>query len=199
MKRLDQEDAVYLNGYVPLVYDDEFGFSDEEYTQRDSLITGFDFNSFDHQPKDGVVPVDCRQKMERRREEVLDGDDLEFEFMIGFRMFTAYLDPFLPMNIISRKAYNKIMVKGLERTGKNLVAIIKDVYVFVGSFTYITEFVVLEDIGEFIMSDMDEVLMGRPFRKITKLKYDVVKGLISFTKIFDTYTYRMTDSPGLTP
>ncbi|GKA23600.1 hypothetical protein Tco_0709633 [Tanacetum coccineum] len=45
MKRLDQEDAVYLNGYVPLVYDDEFGFSDEEYTQRDSLITGFDFNS----------------------------------------------------------------------------------------------------------------------------------------------------------
>ncbi|GKA26048.1 zinc finger, CCHC-type containing protein [Tanacetum coccineum] len=52
-------------------------------------------------------------------------------------------------------------------------------------------FVVLEDIGEFTMSDMDEVLMGRPFRKITKLKYDVAKGLVSFTKIFDTYTYRM--------
>ncbi|GJT01953.1 hypothetical protein Tco_0823122 [Tanacetum coccineum] len=35
-------------------------------------------------------------------------------------------------------------------------------------------FVVLEDIGEFIMSDMAEVLMGRPF-----------------SKTFDTYTYRM--------
>ncbi|GKB12402.1 hypothetical protein Tco_0846325 [Tanacetum coccineum] len=42
----------------------------------------------------------------------LDGDDLAFECMIGFRKFTAYLDPFLPMNIISLKAYNTIMVKG---------------------------------------------------------------------------------------
>ncbi|GKF19914.1 hypothetical protein Tco_0068552 [Tanacetum coccineum] len=102
-----------------------------------------------------------------------DGDDLAFECMIGFRKFTAYLDPFLPMNIISRKAYNTIMVDGLEGTGRNLVAIVKDVYVFVESFTYITDFVVLEDIREFIMSSMAEVLMGRPFRKITKLKYDI--------------------------
>ncbi|GJV03629.1 retrovirus-related pol polyprotein from transposon TNT 1-94 [Tanacetum coccineum] len=80
----------------------------------------------------------------------LDGDDLAFECMIGFRKFTTYLDPFLPINIISRKAYNTIMVDGLEGTGKNLVAIIKGVYVFVGSFTYITDFVMLEDIGEFI-------------------------------------------------
>ncbi|GJY29178.1 hypothetical protein Tco_0404945 [Tanacetum coccineum] len=103
-----------------------------------------------------------------RRERIinsLDGDDLAFECMIGFRKFTTYLDPFLPMNIISRKAYNTIMVDRLEGTGKNLVAIVRDVYVFVGSFTYITDFVVLEDIGEFIMSDMAEVLMGRPFRK----------------------------------
>ncbi|GJS42489.1 hypothetical protein Tco_0567532 [Tanacetum coccineum] len=129
-----------------------------------------------------------------RRERIInssDGDDLAFECMIGFRKFIAYLDPFLPMNIISRKAYNIIMVEGLEGTGKNLVAIVRDVYVFVGSFTYITDFVVLEDIGEFVTSDMAEVLMGKPFRKITKLKYDVTKRLVSFIKIFDTYTHRM--------
>ncbi|GJZ00977.1 hypothetical protein Tco_0518938 [Tanacetum coccineum] len=108
-----------------------------------------------------------------------DGDDLVFEFMIGFRKFTAYRDPFLPMNIILRKAYNTIIIEGLEGTRKNLVAIIKDVYVFVGSFTYITDFVVLEDIGEFIMSDMAEVLMGRRFRKITKLEYDVGAGMLT--------------------
>ncbi|GKA95804.1 hypothetical protein Tco_0817899 [Tanacetum coccineum] len=129
-----------------------------------------------------------------RRERIIncfDGDDLAFECMIGFRKFTAYLDPFLPMNIISRKAYNIIMIDRLEGTGKNLVTIIRDVYMFVRSFNYITDFVVLEDIGEFIMSDMAKVLMGRPFRKTTKLKYDVTKGLVSFTKIFDTYAYRM--------
>ncbi|GKC92445.1 hypothetical protein Tco_1157887 [Tanacetum coccineum] len=129
-----------------------------------------------------------------RRERIInsfDGDDLAFQCMISFRKFTAYLDPFLPMNIISRKAYNTIMVEGLEGTEKNLVSIVKDVYVFVGIFTYITDFVVLEGIREFIMSDMAEILIGKPFRKITKLKYDVAKGLVSFTKIFDTYIFRM--------
>ncbi|GJW28784.1 hypothetical protein Tco_0045659 [Tanacetum coccineum] len=58
-----------------------------------------------------------------------DGDDLAFECMIGFRKFTAYLDPFLPMKIISRKAYNTITVDGLEGTKRNLVAIVRDVYV----------------------------------------------------------------------
>nr|GEV55939.1 hypothetical protein [Tanacetum cinerariifolium] len=43
-----------------------------------------------------------------------DGDELSFQRMIGFRKFAAYFNPFLPMNIISRKAYNTIMVEGLE-------------------------------------------------------------------------------------
>ncbi|GKD47724.1 hypothetical protein Tco_1276700 [Tanacetum coccineum] len=129
-----------------------------------------------------------------RRERIInsfDRDDLAFQCMIGFRKFTSYLNPFLPMNIISCKAYNTIMVEGLKGTVKNLVSIVKDVYVFVRSFTCIIDFVVLEDIGEFIMSNMAEVLIGKPFRKITKLKYDFAKGLVSFTKIFDSYIFRM--------
>ncbi|GKA62169.1 hypothetical protein Tco_0761688 [Tanacetum coccineum] len=43
-----------------------------------------------------------------------------------------------------------IVVEGLETPGKNLVAIIRNVYVFVGSFTYVEDFVVLEDIGDLI-------------------------------------------------
>nr|GEV91387.1 hypothetical protein [Tanacetum cinerariifolium] len=46
----------------------------------------------------------------------IDGDDLAFPCVIGFRKFVAYFDPFLPMNIITHKAYNTIMVKGLEST-----------------------------------------------------------------------------------
>ncbi|GKB71577.1 hypothetical protein Tco_0932989 [Tanacetum coccineum] len=120
-----------------------------------------------------------------------DGDDLAFQYMIGFRKFVAYFDPFLPIYIITRKAYNTIMVEELESTGKNLVAIIRDVHMFVGSFTYITNFVVLEDIGEFILIDKAEVVMGKPFRKITKLEYDCAKGLMSFSRIFDNYTFQM--------
>ncbi|GKB74019.1 hypothetical protein Tco_0935431 [Tanacetum coccineum] len=118
-------------------------------------------------------------------------DDLACQCMIDFRKFVAYFDPFLPMNIITRKAYNTIMVEGLEITGKNLVAIVRDVYVFVGSFTYIMDFVILKDTGTFILRDMAEVLMGKPFRKVTKLEYDCAKGLMSFTRIFDNYTFQM--------
>ncbi|GJT28679.1 hypothetical protein Tco_0908954 [Tanacetum coccineum] len=99
----------------------------------------------------------------------IDGDNLSFPCMIGFRKFVAYFDPFLPMNIITHKAYNTIMVEGLER---NLVAIVRNVYVLVGSFTYATDFVVLEDIGEYIVCDILEVVMGRHFRGVTQLEYD---------------------------
>nr|GFB38096.1 protein kinase-like domain, concanavalin A-like lectin/glucanase domain protein [Tanacetum cinerariifolium] len=131
------------------------------------------------------VGILCREKAINN----FDRDDLAFQYMIGFRKFVAYFDPFLPMNIITRKAYNTIMVEGLENTGKNLVAVVRDVYVFVGSFTYITDFVVLEDIGDFIQINKAEVLMGKPFRKINKLEYDCAKGLMPFNRIFDNYTF----------
>ncbi|GJR60177.1 hypothetical protein Tco_1502339 [Tanacetum coccineum] len=118
-------------------------------------------------------------------------DDLAFQCMIGFRKSIAYFDPFLPMNIITRKAYITIMVEGLESTGKNFVFVVRDVYVFVVSFTYIMDFMVLEDIGEFIQINRAEVVMGKPFRKITKLEYDCAKGLMSFNRIFDNYTFEM--------
>ncbi|GJW12419.1 hypothetical protein Tco_1578246, partial [Tanacetum coccineum] len=91
-----------------------------------------------------------RELCHRRVINSFDGDDLACQCMIGFRKFVAYFDPFLPIKNITRTVYNTIMVEGLESTGRNLVAIVRDVYVFVGSFTYIIEFVVLEDIEEFI-------------------------------------------------
>nr|GEV45383.1 zinc finger, CCHC-type [Tanacetum cinerariifolium] len=36
-----------------------------------------------------------------------------------------------------------------------------------------------------------DVVMGKPFRKITKLEYDYAKGLMSFNRIFDNYTFQM--------
>nr|GEZ72601.1 glycosyl transferase, family 8 [Tanacetum cinerariifolium] len=89
----------------------------------------------------------------------LDSDDEPDGGEVLNGNFVAYFDPFLPMNIITRKAYNTIMVERLER--------------------------------EFIVSDMTDIVIGRPFRAITKLEYDCVKGLISFSKIFDTYIFLM--------
>nr|GEV18212.1 reverse transcriptase domain-containing protein [Tanacetum cinerariifolium] len=42
-----------------------------------------------------------------------------------------------------------------------------------------------------IVSDMIDVVMGRPFRAVTQLEYDYVKGLISFSRIFELCIYRI--------
>ncbi|GJV97166.1 hypothetical protein Tco_1548743 [Tanacetum coccineum] len=49
----------------------------------------------------------------------------------------------------------------------------------------------IKDIREFILRDMAKVVMGKPFREVTKLEYDYAKGLMSFTRIFDNYTFQM--------
>nr|GEZ62745.1 hypothetical protein [Tanacetum cinerariifolium] len=152
------------------------------------------FPHSDNDSDDGEVLNELSEYENSRvlhRERIINGfdrDDLVFQCIIGFRKFTAYLDPFLQMNIISRKAYNTIMVEGLEGIGKNLFAIVRDVYVFVKSFTYITDFVVLEDIGEFIVSDMAEVLMGKPFKKSLSLNMALLRdGSHSLRSLTPTY------------
>ncbi|GJZ19196.1 hypothetical protein Tco_0555786 [Tanacetum coccineum] len=80
---------------------------------------------------------------------------------------------------------------GMLRREKAINNFDGDDLAFQCSFTYITDFVVLEDIGEFILIDKVEVVMGKPFRKITKLEYDCAKGLMSFNRIFDNYEFQI--------
>ncbi|GJR53728.1 hypothetical protein Tco_1404249 [Tanacetum coccineum] len=51
--------------------------------------------------------------------------------------------------------------------------------------------IINKDIGEFIVSDMPDVVIGRPFIVVIQLEYDCIKGLISFSRIFDTYIFWM--------
>ncbi|GJW31813.1 hypothetical protein Tco_0051845 [Tanacetum coccineum] len=163
----------FLNGFTqqPNEIDEDNLNPDDKsiYTPLVSLFLDSDDDSNDDEVLNELEEYGqlCHQRVINN----FDGDDLAFQCMIRFRKCVAYFDPFLLINTITRKAYNTIMVEGLESTGKNLVAIVRDVYVFVGSFTYITDFVVLEDIGEFILEDIVEVVMGKPFRRVTK--YDM--------------------------
>ncbi|GKF10949.1 hypothetical protein Tco_0048875, partial [Tanacetum coccineum] len=48
-----------------------------------------------------------------------------------------------------------------------------------------------EDIGEYIKSELFEVVMEKPFEDLTQLEDDCSKGLISFKMIWDTYIFQM--------
>jgi hypothetical protein len=80
------------------------------------------------------------------------------------------------MNIISRTEYNKIMVNELEYKGDNIVARAKTLHVFVGSFIYLVEFMVMENLGEFIDSNLTQVVFGKPFKRLTKLDEKLMEG-----------------------
>lgn len=102
--------------------------------------------------------------------------NMQFPCKIGFRSFDAYLNSSLPMNIISRIEYNKIMVNELEYKGDNIVARVKTLHVFVGSFVYLVEFMVMENLGEFIDNNLTQVVFGKPFKRLTNLDEKLMEG-----------------------
>ncbi|GJS42817.1 hypothetical protein Tco_0567860 [Tanacetum coccineum] len=54
-------------------------------------------------------------------------------------------------------AFNTTMVKKLASRHDNFVAIVRNVHVFVESFTYVMNFTIFEDIGEYIESELSKV------------------------------------------
>ena len=63
------------------------------------------------------------------------------------------------MSIISRSEYNKIMVDELGYKGDNIIARAMALHVFVGSFVYLVEFMVMENLGELINSKLTQVVI----------------------------------------
>ena len=97
----------------------------------------------------------------------------------------------LPMNLISRANYNKIMVNELEYKGENVVARVEPLHVFVGSFVYLVDFMVMENLGDFIDSTLTQVILGRPFKELTRLDEKLVEGIITFSEGDEDYTFQM--------
>lgn len=120
--------------------------------------------------------------------------NMQFPCKIGYRSFDAYLNSSLPINIISRANYNKIMVKELENLGDNIVARVEPLHVFVGSFVYLVDFMVMEDLGEFIDDKLTQVIFGKPFKRLTKQDERLMDGLITFSDGDEDFVYQMPHS-----
>nr|GEX88768.1 Gag-Pol polyprotein [Tanacetum cinerariifolium] len=91
---------------------------------------------------------------------------------------TPLVSPFLDSDNESDdgEALNTIMVKQFASRDNNFVAIVRNIHVIVGSFTYVTTFTVFEDIEKYIGYELFEVVMGKPFKDLTHLEDDCSKG-----------------------
>jgi hypothetical protein len=83
------------------------------------------------------------------------------------------------------------MVDELENKGENIIARAIPLHVFVGSLFYLVEFMVMENLGEFIDDKLTQVVFGRPFKRLTNLDEKLIEGLITFSEGDEYFVYQM--------
>lgn len=68
---------------------------------------------------------------------------------------------------------------------------VKRLHVFVGNFTYVTDFMIVEDIRLVIDSCLTQVVLGKPFVEVSKMTYDSSLGIVRFKEETDEIAYQM--------
>ncbi|GJW19174.1 homeodomain-like protein [Tanacetum coccineum] len=97
---------------------------------------------------------------------------------IGFVNFNPYIKPKSPFNVMSSAAYNNIMRQELMYTGNNMIGLAKNLYVFVGCHEFLIDFIILENIDEFVEKGLTEVLFKKPFKDQVGIIEDINKGVL---------------------
>ena len=60
-----------------------------------------------------------------------------------------------------------------------------------GSFVYLVDFTVMENLGEFVDDKLTQVIFGEPFKSLTNLDEKLVDGLITFSNGEEDFVYQM--------
>nr|GEU54375.1 MAK10-like protein [Tanacetum cinerariifolium] len=95
----------------------------------------------------------------------------------------AYIDLNSPLNIMTRMMYNWIMRRKLDPSENSDGGIsyftrrIIGMRVFIRNFTYVTYFMIVEDIRSIIDPLLLQVVLGKPFVKISNMTHDPPKVL----------------------
>ncbi|GKD77455.1 hypothetical protein Tco_1340076 [Tanacetum coccineum] len=120
--------------------------------------------------------------------------NLEFLCMIGFEFIHANVFPLLYVNIMSRKFHNSIMKNKMVYKGNNVLGTLMNVPIFVGTFSILTDFAVLEDMDSYRDNKIGDVIFGEPFLREVRIKTKRVEGIITLYNGDDEVTYQMVRS-----
>ncbi|GJS64162.1 hypothetical protein Tco_0678726 [Tanacetum coccineum] len=121
---------------------------------------------------------------------IIDGYPLNLKIPCNIRYVhveKSYIDLNSPLNVMTRMMYNWIMRRKLNpredanRGVNNFTRRIKGMHVFVGNFTYIIDFMIIEDISSIIDPGLSQVVLGKPFVEISNMTHDPEEGVVRFT------------------
>ncbi|GJZ25537.1 hypothetical protein Tco_0569790 [Tanacetum coccineum] len=127
-------------------------------------------------------------------------NNIKISCMVGhFFKRHAYIDLEPPINIMSRRQYNQIMTYGLRSRQKpsnlnkisNFVGRIKGLKIFIRSFAYKCDFMILEDTTSIIEHHFKEMVFGRPFIEETGLVYNEKEGAVMFKQDDEKITFKI--------
>nr|GEX89796.1 xylulose kinase-1 [Tanacetum cinerariifolium] len=65
------------------------------------------------------------------------------------------------------------------------------IHVFIGNFTYVVDFMIVEDITSIIDPRLSQVLLGRLFIKVSNMTHGLPEGVVWFTEENDEFIYKM--------
>ncbi|GKB07569.1 hypothetical protein Tco_0835853 [Tanacetum coccineum] len=120
--------------------------------------------------------------------------NLKFSCMIGFEFTHANFFPLLYVNVMSKKFYNSIMKEKMVYQGNNVVGALTSVPIFVGTFSVVTNFAVLENMDAYIDEGMGDDIFGKPFLREVRIKTKRFEGIITIYNGNDEETYQMVRS-----
>ncbi|GJW30523.1 putative reverse transcriptase domain-containing protein [Tanacetum coccineum] len=86
--------------------------------------------------------------------------NLKFSCMIGFEFTHINFFQLLYVNVMSKKFHNSIMKDKMVYKGDNVVGALMNVPIFVGTFSVVTDFAVLEDMDAYRDEGMGDVIVG---------------------------------------
>nr|GEW14196.1 MAK10-like protein [Tanacetum cinerariifolium] len=123
--------------------------------------------------------VDSREEgPEDKGSVMIEGLELEFFDTFPIRSELAYhrkLDP--------REDTN--------RGVRNFTGRIKGMHVFVGNFTYVIDFMIVEDISSIIDPRVSQVVLGKSFVEISNMTHDPLEGVVRFINGTDEIADKM--------
>ncbi|GJY88452.1 retrotransposon ORF1 [Tanacetum coccineum] len=64
-------------------------------------------------------------------------------------------------------------------------------HIFVGNFTYVLDFMIVEDISSIIDPRLSQVVLGNPFVEISNMTHDPSLGVVKFTNRHEEIAYKM--------
>ncbi|GKB38333.1 hypothetical protein Tco_0883275 [Tanacetum coccineum] len=94
----------------------------------------------------------------------------------------------------SKKFHNSVMKDKMVYKGNNVVGAFMNVPIFVGTFSVVTDFTVLENMDAYHVDGMGDVIFGEPFLREVGIKIRRFEGMITIYNDDDEVTYQMVRS-----